>query len=206
MPRQTRKPLTIVSCKPLTSPVETYALHKPTCLMQDAVLDFFESLGLPTYRKDPRAMEGYHHSLGHGVGIDIHERPSLSHIQRDDIFQVGNVFSIEPGLYFPERGHGVRVEDLCLIDENGELVSLSPFRKDLVIPLKSGIVSLDSEPVRLAFRFAVARLLPRLSRRLYSVYPCARSHIPMSSPADAVNCYSVSDDVDIFSQRTLSTR
>ena len=81
-------------------------------------------------------MDGYTHSLGHGVGIDIHERPSLSHIQRDDKLQVGNVFSIEPGLYFPERGFGVRVEDLFVVAENGELVSLTPFRKDLVIPLK----------------------------------------------------------------------
>ena len=50
-------------------------------------------------------------------------------------FQIGNVLTIEPGLYYPERGHGVRVEDLFIVDEKGELVSLTPFRKDLVIPL-----------------------------------------------------------------------
>ena len=118
--------------------VESFGLNKPAHLMGDAVLDYFESKNLPTSRSQPKAMDGYTHSLGHGVGIDIHERPSLSHIQRDDKLQVGNVLSIEPGLYFPERGFGVRVEDLFVVDENGELVSLTPFRKDLVIPLKGG--------------------------------------------------------------------
>ena len=116
--------------------IESYGVGKPTRLMQEAVLDHFEGKGHPTSRTDSRTMEGYMHTLGHGVGIDIHESPSISHTRRDDIFQIGNVLTIEPGLYYPERGFGVRVEDLCIVDEGGELVSLSPFRKDLVIPLK----------------------------------------------------------------------
>ena len=116
--------------------VEAYGLNKPTHLMQEAVLDHFEAKGHATTRTDSGAMEGYIHSLGHGVGIEIHERPSISHLRRDDRFQIGNVLTIEPGLYYPERGYGVRVEDLLVVDENGELVSLTPFRKDLVIPLK----------------------------------------------------------------------
>ena len=115
--------------------VETFGLHKPTHLMQEAVLDHYEANGHPTIRSDPRAMEGYIHSLGHGVGIEIHESPSISHIRRDDVLQIGNVLTIEPGLYYPERGFGVRVEDLFVIDDSGELVSLTSFRKDLVIPL-----------------------------------------------------------------------
>lgn len=115
--------------------VEAFGLNKPTHLMQEAVLDYFEGAGHPTTRSDPSTMEGYVHSLGHGVGIDIHERPSISHLRRDEICQVGNILTIEPGLYYPERGFGVRVEDLFVVDENGALVSLTPFRKDLVIPL-----------------------------------------------------------------------
>ncbi len=118
--------------------VEAYSLNKPTHLMQEAVLDHFERAGHPTTRSHPSTMEGYVHSLGHGVGIDIHERPSISHLRQDDRCQVGNVLTIEPGLYYPERGFGVRVEDLFVIDDKGELVSLTPFRKDLVIPLKDG--------------------------------------------------------------------
>ncbi len=115
--------------------VESYGLNKPTHLMQEAVLDHYEGKGHPTIRSDPRTMEGYIHTLGHGVGIDIHESPSISHTRRDDVFQIGNVLTIEPGLYYPDRGYGVRVEDLFVIDENGALVSLTSFRKDLVIPL-----------------------------------------------------------------------
>lgn len=116
--------------------VEAFGLNKPTRLMQEAVLDHFEAAGHATTRTDSGTMEGYLHSLGHGVGIEIHEGPSISHLRRDDAFQIGNVLTIEPGLYYPERGYGVRVEDLFIIDENGELVSLTPFRKYLVIPLK----------------------------------------------------------------------
>lgn len=116
--------------------VEAFGLNKPTHLMQEAALDHFEAAGHATTRTDSGTMEGYIHSLGHGVGIEIHEGPSISHLRRDDVFQIGNVLTIEPGLYYPERGYGVRVEDMFIIDENGELVSLTPFRKDLVIPLK----------------------------------------------------------------------
>lgn len=120
--------------------VESFGLNKPTHLMQEAVLDHYEGKGHPTIRSDPRTMEGYIHTLGHGVGIDIHESPSISHTRRDDVFQIGNVLTIEPGLYYPDRGYGVRVEDLFVIDESGALVSLSSFRKDLVIPLSKGPV------------------------------------------------------------------
>ena len=115
--------------------VEAFGLNKPTHLMQEAVLDHFEKAGHSTTRTHPSTMEGYVHSLGHGVGIDIHERPSISHLRRDEICQIGNVLTIEPGLYYPERGFGVRIEDLFVIDDKGELVSLTPFRKDLVIPV-----------------------------------------------------------------------
>ena len=116
--------------------IEAFGLNKPTHLMQEAVQDHFEKAGHPTTRSDPSTMEGYVHTLGHGVGIDIHERPSISHLRREDICQIGNILTIEPGLYYPERGFGVRVEDLFVVDEKGELVSLTPFRKDLVIPLR----------------------------------------------------------------------
>ena len=118
--------------------VEAFGINKPTHLAQEAVQDHFEAAGHRTTRSDPRAMDGYIHTLGHGVGIDIHEGPSISHLNQDDVFQIGNVLTIEPGLYYPERGYGVRVEDLFVVEEGGELVSLTPFRKDLVIPLSGG--------------------------------------------------------------------
>jgi Xaa-Pro aminopeptidase len=45
------------------------------------------------------------------------------------------VITIEPGLYYPDRGFGVRIEDTILIDDKGEVHSLTPFPKDLVIPV-----------------------------------------------------------------------
>ncbi|MBZ0299824.1 MAG: M24 family metallopeptidase [Anaerolineae bacterium] len=109
---------------------------QPTYTMQEAVLDYYESLGHPTQRSQPSTMNGYVHTLGHGVGLNIHERPSLSHVQRTDKFQVGNALTIEPGLYYPDEGFGVRVEDTVFIDDDGHMHTLTDFRKDLVITLR----------------------------------------------------------------------
>jgi Xaa-Pro aminopeptidase len=117
--------------------VDTYAEPgQPTRTMQEAVLDYYESQGHPTPRSKPGTTEGYMHGLGHGVGLNIHERPSISHLAKDDVFQKGNFITIEPGLYYPDRGIGVRVEDSFIIEDSGELVSVTPFHKELVLPLK----------------------------------------------------------------------
>lgn len=57
------------------------------------------------------------HSLGHGVGLEVHEYPSLSSKSRD-ILKEGIVFSIEPGIYISGFG-GVRIEDLFVLEKNG---------------------------------------------------------------------------------------
>ncbi len=57
------------------------------------------------------------HSLGHGVGLNIHERPALS-FGDDFKLKPGMVITVEPGLYYPDWG-GVRIEDLCLVTEEG---------------------------------------------------------------------------------------
>ncbi len=109
---------------------------QPTHTMQDAVLDYFEAQGHPTARSKPGNTDGYVHSLGHGVGLNIHERPAISHLVKKDIFEKGNFITIEPGLYYPEQGMGVRIEDAFIIDDKGALVSITPFHKELVLPLK----------------------------------------------------------------------
>ncbi len=61
------------------------------------------------------------HSLGHGIGVKIHEEPRLS-IKSEQILQNNNVFSVEPGVYF-EGEFGIRIEDTVVI-ENGKCRTL----------------------------------------------------------------------------------
>jgi Xaa-Pro aminopeptidase len=73
--------------------------------------------------------ENFGHGLGHGVGVFIHEAPRLSRESNDPI-EVGNVITIEPGIYLPGVG-GVRIEDLAVVREDG-LELLTSFPKDLI--------------------------------------------------------------------------
>jgi Xaa-Pro aminopeptidase len=105
---------------------------QPCKKYQEMVCDYFEVRGYPTIRSNPSTTEGYVHSLGHGLGLEIHSSPSLSAISKD-VFEPGQVFTIEPGLYYPEKGYGVRIEDTFYIDEDGHFHSLSTFSKELVL-------------------------------------------------------------------------
>jgi Xaa-Pro aminopeptidase len=111
------------------------AVGKPASHYQVMVLDYFEAQGHATQRSKPGTMEGYVHSLGHGIGLNVHEAPTLSEKSKH-VLQIGNAFTVEPGLYYPERGFGVRVEDSVFIDEAGVVQRLTDFPYDLVVPLR----------------------------------------------------------------------
>jgi Xaa-Pro aminopeptidase len=61
--------------------------------------------------------EYFVHSTGHGIGVEVHEAPTLSR-RSVEVLKEGMVVTVEPGIYIPELG-GVRIEDDCLITKDG---------------------------------------------------------------------------------------
>lgn len=105
---------------------------------QRLVCEFFESKGHPTplHREIPPA-EGYVHSLGHGLGLNIHERPASSlQSEGEQLLRPGCVITIEPGLYYPERGLGVRIEDTFWVRTDGSVECLAEYPHDFILPMK----------------------------------------------------------------------
>jgi len=104
---------------------------------QRMTCEFFESRGHPTVASDSKTEVGYVHSLGHGLGLAIHEEPRFADVPTNtDVLQPGHIFTCEPGLYYPDRGFGIRIEDVIWIDPDGMVRNLTDFPKDLVVEMK----------------------------------------------------------------------
>lgn len=104
---------------------------------QVSACDLFEARGHVTLRSNPQTLNGYMHGLGHGVGLNIHESPRMSlTTPESETLQAGNVITLEPGLYYPERQMGVRLEDTLTSNEQGLFEPLVEYPLDLILPLK----------------------------------------------------------------------
>lgn len=82
------------------------------------------------YLKEHGLDKFFTHSLGHGIGVNIHEYPNLSPSSEHKMFD-GMVFSDEPGVYF-EGKFGIRIEDTVTL-EDGKVISLTNSDKNLII-------------------------------------------------------------------------
>jgi Xaa-Pro aminopeptidase len=102
---------------------------------QDRTCELFEERGHPTIKGNPQTQEGYVHSLGHGVGLYIHEYPRFSSNVKEDRLATGSVVTVEPGLYYPDKGMGVRLENTVWVRPDGEMEILADYPLDLVLPV-----------------------------------------------------------------------
>lgn len=104
----------------------TLAMIRPN--IKASVLDLSLRQGL----KEAGLLEFYTHSLGHGVGVEVHEAPALSYLKEKETLQKGNLFTIEPGIYLPGK-YGIRIEDMVYLNGKGQTEILTDFPKELLI-------------------------------------------------------------------------
>jgi len=117
--------------------VENMDLNAPFKEYQRMTCEYFESKGHKSPMNTPSPQEGYVHSLGHGVGINIHERPfSGFQVGDDHRLAPGVVITIEPGLYYPEQGMGFRIEDTYWVRPDGTFEKLAEYPYDFVLDMK----------------------------------------------------------------------
>ena len=101
-------------------------IHRQVC-------DLFHEHGHKTqlHKEEGEALvDGYFHATGHGVGLEVHERPGVGRVESEPLVE-GDVIALEPGLYRNGYG-GVRLEDLILVTADGaEVLTDFPYDFEL---------------------------------------------------------------------------
>jgi len=107
---------------------------KRTIDIEKSLCGFFETRGHATLFSNPKTQVGYCHTLGHGLGLNVHETPSFGLLKTNtDKIKPGMVFTVEPGLYYPNKGFGVRLEDVVYVDKTGRIKNLTNYPRKLVV-------------------------------------------------------------------------
>jgi Xaa-Pro aminopeptidase len=116
---------------------DNFDLNVPFKNYQKMTCEYYESKGHQTPLNTKAPIEGYVHSLGHGVGLNIHERPFSSLLTGEDHrLAPGVVVTSEPGLYYPEKNMGFRIEDTYWVRPDGRMELLAEYPYDFVLPMK----------------------------------------------------------------------
>jgi len=104
---------------------------------QNRACELFAMQGHTTVKQQFNISEGYVHSVGHGLGLEVHENPFSGITASDeDLLLPGVVFSIEPGLYYPSKDMGMRLEDTVYLNPEGKFEVLADYPYDLILPVK----------------------------------------------------------------------
>ena len=107
--------------KMIKNGVKARSIHK-------SIVEIFKIRGFKTEEINGK-MQGFIHSTGHGLGLDIHEPPRIS--LNNETLVNGNVVTVEPGLYY-ERLGGIRIEDSVLVTEKG-CINLTRYKKEFIV-------------------------------------------------------------------------
>jgi Xaa-Pro aminopeptidase len=98
--------------------------------------ELFEEMGHTTVKTDRNTEKGYNHAIGHGLGLRVHEKPWFGDkADETDILAPGAVFTVEPGLYYPEKKIGVRIEDTYCVNHKNKIECMAEYPYDLIIPV-----------------------------------------------------------------------
>lgn len=107
---------------------------QPLKKLQMLTCELFNEMGHETVAQNRNCKNGYVHSISHGLGLNIHERPFSGFSAPDsDRMDIGTVFTVEPGLYYPDADEpfGIRIEDTITIDPDGKARKLAEFHYQL---------------------------------------------------------------------------
>lgn len=102
----------------------------PCRQVHERVQEHFRKHGYKTAR-GRGGFQGFFHGTGHGLGLELHEAPTIGPRSRETLLNRMTV-TVEPGLYYPEMGGGVRLEDVVVI-QNGRPKNLTKFEKVLEV-------------------------------------------------------------------------